>query len=104
MDTGDVEIFISYATLNDERDSGVVQWVQEQLQGELLVQSGVVCDVFLDRKDLQWGQRWESVLNERINSSMDMLAVLSPSYFESSHCHDEYLTLKKERRVLVRQI
>lgn len=95
-------IFFSYATFDNEHDRGFVDWLRLRLQGEARIQSGKLVELFLDRTDIRWGQRWELVLHERLQGSMFLLILLTPNYFKSQYCRMEYEAFRKREGLLGR--
>jgi F-box protein 11 len=82
--------FLSYAHVDDVRDSRRITAFREALEGEVRVQTGRPdIQIFQDRYDIAWGQEWK----ERVDSSLDaatfLVPVLTPSFFTSKECRRE---------------
>ena len=81
------DIFISYAH-NDNLPVGAVRWVErlhENLENRLTQLLGKRPGIWRDRR-LDSTDQVNGQLDARINTSATLLAILSPSYFESKWC------------------
>ncbi|HEX2391381.1 MAG TPA: right-handed parallel beta-helix repeat-containing protein [Solirubrobacterales bacterium] len=80
--------FLSYAKADDEHDGHSITAFREALQSALRIHTGQRLTIFQDR-DLAWGEAWR----ERIDGSLDAVAVLipilTPSFFASKECRRE---------------
>jgi len=102
------DIFISYAHVDNERDSHDVRWVSEFVRGftvELRQRLGAPKDfaLFFDQSDLEAHHRLDYLL-ENARQSAILVAVLSPSYIS----HDwtikelrEFATIASDRQRII---
>ena len=61
--------FMSYVHLNDQHENGRLTQFRERLSGEVHMQSALKIEIFQDRKDIAWGQRWKERIEESIDST-----------------------------------
>jgi len=83
--------FLSYAHFDDEHEGGKLRLLAERLSGEVRLQSGHEFPIFIDRKDLKWGQQWRSRIDESLDGATFLIPILTPSYFKSDYCRKELL-------------
>lgn len=81
--------FLSYARINDQHDRGKLSELCERLSAEVEVQSGEPFEIFQDRKDIAWGQAWQSRLEDSIDEATFLIPILTPSFFKSEWCRAE---------------
>ena len=86
---GEPVAFLSYAHADDDETNGTVTIFHGLLLQELRVQSAGKFQLFRDRNDLQWGQAWQRLINETLDSAVLLVVVVSPSFFASSECRQE---------------
>lgn len=92
--------FLSYVHSDDE--TGEITEFRRRLEHEVRVQTGRPFRIFQDRRDIQWGAAWQ----ERIDSSLDdvtiLIPIITPSYFLSGPCRDEFRRFRERERRLGR--
>jgi len=55
-----------------------------------LVQSGKpIIKIFQDQENIEWGEAWKEHIKKVLNESLMLIAVVTPSYFESASCRFE---------------
>src|ERR1041384_1749856 len=92
--------FLSYVQLNDKHDRGRLTELRERLEHEVQVHTGEPFPIFQDRNDIQWGQQWKERIEEGIDASTFLIAIITPSYLKSPPCRDEFeLFLKREKKL-----
>jgi parallel beta-helix repeat protein len=92
--------FLSYVQLNDKHDSGRLTELRKRLEQEVQVHTGKAFPIFQDRNDILWGQKWKERIEQGIDASTFLIAIITPSYFKSQACRDEFeLFLKREKRL-----
>lgn len=92
--------FLSYVQLNDKHDNGRLTELRGRMEYEVQVHTGEPFPIFQDRNDIQWGQQWKERIEEGIDSSTFLIAVITPSYLQSPACRDEFeLFLKREKKL-----
>jgi len=82
------DIFISYARSDNVNNS--VQNFLELLLTRYKTQFGKVLTPFIDFKNLEIGDNWNSEIENAAITSDLMLAFLSPSYLQSTYCGKEW--------------
>ncbi len=61
--------FLSYAHSDDAHENGKLRIFAERLSGEVQLQWGAEFPIFIDRKDLKWGQQWKARIEESLARS-----------------------------------
>jgi hypothetical protein len=91
-------IFLSYAHQDDANDRGRVLALAEHLEKELSLISGREIRIFVDRASIEWGDEWRSRINEALNSSVFLIAILTPLYFSRVECRRELVEFHAQSR------
>lgn len=81
--------FLSYAHRDDTHHGGAITKLREELSGAIGVAIGNDFEIFQDREDIGWGDHWPSKLEQGLSGSRFLIAVLSPSFFNSDYCRKE---------------
>lgn len=93
---------MSYVRMDDAHENGRLSQFRERLSGEVRMQTGESFEIFQDRNDIKWGQQWE----ERINGTLDvvtfLIPVITPAFFKSPACRDEFERFLKREESLGR--
>ena len=92
--------FFSYVRQVDDHDGGRLTRLRERLQGEIRVQTGLGVDIFQDIRELRWGDRWRSEILESLAESYFLIPVVTPGYFLSTPCREEYTAFKDRQQRL----
>ncbi len=79
--------FLSY--VHDDDKYGHITKLRERLEDEVRMVVGVEFPIFQDRKDIMWGQSWKLRLEESIDEVTFLIPVITPSFFNSTHCRTE---------------
>lgn len=82
--------FLSYTRFDDEYLDGRITRYCDKLANEVRAQTGKPFKIFVDRTDIKWGQKWKGRIEEGLDSSVFLLAILTPTYFQSYPCYQEY--------------
>src|SRR5262249_7801792 len=69
---------------------------------ELRLQTGTDVLVLDDRNDLRWGQNWIERVRESLDQEVFLIPVLTPLYFLSPQCREEYEAFADRERKLRR--
>ena len=94
MDEPALDLFVSYAHTDDD-DLGMVRALVERVQAlQVKLYAPRPPSVFYDRRDIHLGQDWRQRIYEKIGEAKAMLVVLSPAYFESDFCREEWELFK----------
>jgi formylglycine-generating enzyme required for sulfatase activity len=81
--------FMSYARFDDAHDPGWLTQFRERLSGEVQVQLGEPFPIFQDKVDTRWGEEWRRRIEQANDGSTFLIAVMSPSFFNSDECLNE---------------
>jgi len=92
--------FFCYVRSVDRHDGEFLSDLRKLLSDEVRVQSGREFCIFQDRKDISWGENWQSRIVESLNTAALLIPVLTPGFFESKHCRNEVeVFLRREERL-----
>lgn len=96
--------FFSYAHEDDV--CGRLHMLRDDLIAEYKQLTGNDLELFLDRDDIKWGDRWDKNIEAGIDSSSFFIPVLSPLYFKSTYCRERELRqfLEKVERESAREL
>ncbi len=94
--------FLSYTRFDDAHDEERIAWFCERLSGEVKMQTGQPFPIFRDKKDIQWGQRWRERIEECLDEAVFLIPILTPSYFQSQPCREEYELFREREKKLKR--
>jgi hypothetical protein len=96
--------FLSYVRSDDAHDGGKITTFRERLEGEVKMHTGKPFPIFQDRNDLAWGQHWESRIRKSLNDVTFLISIITPiitpSFFESPACRDEFNAFVLKERTL----
>src|ERR1700741_193063 len=95
--------FLSYVRDDDDRDSGRITKIRENISAEVKMQTGTEFPVFQDRKDIRWGQNWQERINNSIDSVAFFIPIITPSFFNSPACCEELERFVKLQKKLNRK-
>jgi len=92
--------FLSYVRFDDKHDEGRITKFRERLSQEVRMQTGEEFPIFQDRNDIRWGQNWKERIEESVDGSTFLIAILTPSFFRSKYCREETERfLEREKRL-----
>ena len=89
---------MSYARADEAHHRGYVSDLCTRLSGEVQVQTGLPFDIFFDRKDIRWGEEWQSRIDAGLDDATFLIPILTPSFFRSDHCRTELMTFARLRQ------
>lgn len=92
--------FLSYSHLDDEADEGRIRRLAKKIQSEYRVLTGQELEIFVDRSDLRWGQKWKERIDGALQTTTFFIPVLSPSFFASNECRREFFEFFNTTRSL----
>ena len=64
------------------------------------MQTGRPFSIFQDRNDISWGQHWEDQIKRSLAEVVFLIPVLTPSFFQSPACRNEFDTFWLKERTL----
>ena len=92
--------FLSYTRFDNAHDEDRITRFCERLSGEVKMHTGRPFPIFRDKKDIKWGQRWRERLEGGLDEAVFLIPILTPSYFQSQPCREEYeLFLEREKKL-----
>jgi hypothetical protein len=95
--------FWSYVHSDDTHENGRITRLRERLERSIRFYSGLRdFTIFLDRKDIGWGERWAERLSDSIDDALLLFPVVTPSYFSSRPCRHEALAFQAREEKLGR--
>jgi hypothetical protein len=87
----DATVFLSYVHADNENSRGrIVQFVKDVVDTYGLL-TGNPLELFVDRDDILWGQKWRQRLDSQIDRTAFLLPVVTPRYLRSDACRKELL-------------
>jgi hypothetical protein len=91
------EAFMSYATLDDSTDGGVLSRIREQLSKEVEAKTAQKFPIFQDKENIRWSEDWRKKISCSLEKSTFLIAFITPNFWKSEYCRDElHEFLKKE--------
>src|SRR5262245_57173428 len=97
------DIFVSYAYSDDENQCWM-QKLTKMMERCYRSRTGRKLEYFLDKNRIITGRIWEESISQALHKSRVMVAILSPSYFTSEWCGqewDRFSALEKEQRLVL---
>jgi hypothetical protein len=87
-------IFLSYARIDNDKDDqdekqGWVAYVHSRLRLALSPKLGKRVDFWRDVQEIKKGMTWHEEIKSALSEARVLLAVMSPSFFESENCRFE---------------
>ncbi len=76
--------------------------LRKRLEREIQVQTGESFDIFQDRKDIRWGQAWKERINDALDGSTFLIAIVTPGYLKSPACREEFERFREREKKLKR--
>lgn len=100
MQNRDPLAFLSYVRDDDAHDLGRISDLRARLEGEVRMQTGRHFPIFQDRNDINWGEQWRARIKGAIDSISFLIPIMTPSYFRSHMCREEFETFLLRERAL----
>jgi hypothetical protein len=95
-----MNIFWSYAKLDDKEPHKLTK-LRRAFNNSLDQTMGYECKIIVDVSDLRWGVEWKNEIERLVLSSDAIIALVSPSYFNSKMCiHEIGIALSAKKRIL----
>lgn len=82
--------FFSYVHRDDDLDRGRIRQLANDIAAHYEAQTTEPIEVFLDRDDLHWGDRWRDKIDEALSNVAFFIPVVTPRYFASAECRREF--------------
>lgn len=97
--------FWSYVHKDDDASYGRITQLARDIVVEYEAQTTETVQLFLDRDDLEWGDRWREVIDEALASVAFFVPVVTPRFFQSVECRRELKQFAERAEALgVRQL
>jgi hypothetical protein len=91
---------MSYVRLDDQHHDGALSEFRRRLSAEVRSQTGHEFPIFQDRDDIAWGDNWQARIDLALDAATFLIPVVSPAFFRSRPCRDEFTRfLDRERRL-----
>ena len=95
-----MNIFWSYAKLDDKEPYKLTK-LRRAFNNSLDQTLGYENKIIVDVSDLRWGVEWKTEIERLILNADDMIALISPSYFNSKMCiHELKIALGAKKRIM----
>lgn len=83
-------VFLSYTRKDDEYSRKAITALRRILElGVQVVTGNKDFQIFQDIEGIEFGQRWERVIDDAISSAKFLVPVITPLFFQSERCRDE---------------
>jgi len=94
--------FMSYARFDDDQYNGQLTEFRELLSAEVRAQTGREFVIFQDREHIPWGESWQKVIDEALDTVALLLVIITPGFFSSEACRIEVARFLERERELGR--
>ena len=97
------QAFLSYTRIEDEYFDGNITALRKLLElGVRVVTGDQTFKIFLDVKGIQLGQQWGKQIADSISFANFLIPILTPCFFGSDPCRDEFNKFVEHERTLGR--
>ena len=86
----EVAAFLSYVHADDAAEGGRIVRIAEDVCSQYELTTGERLTIFLDRRDIGWGQDWRHTIDTVLASVAFFIPVVTPRYFRSTQCRREF--------------
>jgi hypothetical protein len=83
--------FWSYAHDDDRLDNGAILTLARLIAEEFDLLSGEPLTLFVDHKDISWGEAWQERINTALLETTFFIPIITPRYFTRPECRRELL-------------
>ncbi|MET8169322.1 toll/interleukin-1 receptor domain-containing protein [Streptomyces sp. NPDC005329] len=84
--------FWSYTHRDDEIEEGRIRRLAIKIANEFEGVTADEFDVFIDKKDIRWGDEWRKRIDSALAGSTFFMPVITPRFLKSEECRREILT------------
>ncbi len=81
--------FFSYTRRDDRASGGLISTVRRELETQVSVRIGRDIEIFQDVDDIIGGDDWRARIEKALEEAVLLIAVISPSFFNSEPCREE---------------
>jgi hypothetical protein len=92
--------FWSYSHQDNERDGNGICRLARHIMDEFALVTGETLTLFLDHKDIQWGEEWRRRIDASLAETTFFIPIITPLYFKRSECRRELLSFVGQARSL----
>jgi hypothetical protein len=93
---------MSYARFDNDHYDGQLSEFRRLLSAEVQAQTGQEFEIFEDREHISWGQNWQEVIDQALDTVALLLVIITPGYFRSEACRNEVTRFWQRERELGR--
>jgi len=93
---------MSYVHDDDAHEGGRITEIRGRLSSEVKFQTGKDFPIFQDIQDIFVGENWRRTIHGSIDGSTFLLAIITPSFLQSSACRDEVKSFLQREATLNR--
>jgi F-box protein 11 len=92
--------FLSYTRFDDNYYDSKISRYATRLASDVRLHTGLPFSIFVDKNDIKWGENWRARIKEGLDAAAFLLVFMTPSYFKSHECLNEYkLFLEREKEL-----
>lgn len=95
--------FLSYTHFDNIHNGDFISKLCCRLGKEVQLQRGDIFQVFQDKKDIMWGQKWKERIQKSLNVATFLIPIITPSFFKSENCRKEVLQFLQYQEDLQRK-
>ncbi len=100
--SADPVAFLSYVRFDDQHNDGRISTLRQRLEGEIRAVTGREVRILQDRQDIAWGNVWKQWIDESLGAVAFLIPVVTPSFFQSAACRDEFEQFRAREQKLGR--
>ena len=94
--------FWSYLREDDQGERGRISELANDVVEQYKMITGEQIEVFLDKKDIEWGDKWRQKIDDNLKLVEFFIPVITPRYFNSPSCRHELSQFLRNARRLGR--
>ncbi len=87
--TRQISGFLSYVRDDDAHEAGRITELKRRLEAEIRMQTGEAFSIFQDRDDIFVGEQWRNRIENSIDETSLLVAIITPSFLRSENCREE---------------
>ena len=91
--------FWSYVHADEESERGRILRLCQLLEAEFSLLTGRQIEMFVDRKDIAWGDKWRETIDDALTETTFFIAIVTPRYVNSVECRKELLLFAQNAAV-----
>lgn len=96
----DSQGFWSYVSHDDETERGRIVRLAHDIVARYEMITSQSIKLFLDKGDIDWGDDWQSKIDESLASVAFFISVITPRYFDSPQCRRELEFFSRQMELL----